>query len=237
MSTPTAQTEPTAVPVPAPAYNGGPATRDGAFSPGELAFLIGVPLAWAVLLLFHPTGDGETITYADLQDKVTAWLVVHIGMMLFIPLMAAAVFLLLRGIDSTAARVSRIALVPFVVVYGAYEVLVGIGTGILVQDVNGLESDEQAAGAALVNEFTDNVLIRGFSVLSSIGALAFITAMIAAGIAIRRETAAPLSVPVLLGLSGFLITAHPPPFGPIGLVLFIAAALLFARSQARSAQP
>jgi hypothetical protein len=171
------------------------------------------------------------------QDQVTAWLVVHIGMMVFIPLMAVAVYLLLRDIEGTAARISRIALVPFVVVYGAYEVLLGIGAGILVQDVNGLAGSEKAAGAALVNEFTDNVLIRGFSVLSSIGALAFITAMIAAGLALRREAAAPLAVPVLLGLSGFLITAHPPPFGPTGLVLFIAAVLLVVRSQAPARAP
>jgi hypothetical protein len=38
----------------------------------------------------------------------------------------------------------------------------------------------------------------------------------------------------LLGLSGFLITAHPPPYGPAGLALFIAAVLLFARSGARA---
>jgi hypothetical protein len=37
-------------------------------------------------------------------------------------------------------------------------------------------------------------------------------------------------VPVLLVLAGFLITAHPPPFGPAGLVLFIAAVLLVLRS-------
>ena len=207
------------------------------FTPTEIAFLVGIPLAWAVLLLFHPTGGGEAVTYADVQDQVTAWLVVHIGMMLFIPLMAVAVYLLLRGIEGTAARVSRIALVPFVVFYGAYEVLLGIGAGILVQDVNGLAGSEKAAGAALVNEFTDNVLIRGFSVLSSLGALAFITAMIAAGVALRREAAAPLAVPILLGLSGFLITAHPPPFGPTGLVLFIAAVLLFVRSQAPARAP
>jgi hypothetical protein len=207
------------------------------FTPTELAFLVGIPLAWAVLLLFHPTGGGEAVTYADVQDQVTAWLVVHIGMMLFIPLMAVAVYLLLRGIEGTAARISRIALVPFVVVYGAYEVLLGIGAGILVQDVNGLVGSEKAAGAALVNEFTDNVLIRGFSVLSTIGSLAFITAMIAAGVALRREAAAPVAVPVLLGLSGFLITAHPPPFGPTGLGFFIVAVLLFVRSQAPARAP
>jgi hypothetical protein len=209
----------------------------GPFTGPELAFLIGVPLAWAVLLLFHPAGEGETVTYGEVQDEVTAWLVVHLGMMLFIPLMALAVYLLLRGIESAAATVSRIALVPFVVFYGAYEVLLGIGTGILVDDVNGLAASERAAGAALVNEFTDNVLIRGFSVLSSLGSVAFITAMIAAGVALRRQAGTPLAVPILLGLSGFLITAHPPPYGPTGLVLFIAAALLFARSQTRQEQP
>jgi hypothetical protein len=207
------------------------------FTPAEIAFLVGIPLAWAVLLLFHPTGGGEAVTYADVQDQVTPWLVVHLGMMLFIPLMALAVYLLLRDIEGTAARVSRIALVPFVVFYGAYEVLLGIGAGILVHDVSGFAASERAAGAALVNEFTDNVLIRGFSILSSLGAVPFITAMIAAGVALRRHTAAPMAVPILLGLSGFLITAHPPPFGPIGLVLFTAAVLLSVRSQAPARAP
>jgi hypothetical protein len=203
------------------------------FSRTELAFMIGVPLAWAVLLLFHPTGEGEAITYGEVHDQVTAWLVVHLGMMIFIPLMAVAVYLLVRGIEGTAARVTRIALVPFVVVYGAYEVLLGVGVGILVEDVNGFAGGDRVAGAALVNEFADNVLIRGgLSILSSIGAVAFITAMIAAGLALRRHTGARLAVPILLGLSGFLITAHPPPFGPIGLVFFVVAVVLFVRGEA-----
>jgi hypothetical protein len=206
------------------------------FTGPELAFLVGVPLAWAVLLLFHPTGEGEAITYAEVRDEVTAWLTVHLGMMVFIPLMAVAFYLLVRGIEGTAARVCRIALVPFVVFYGAFELLLGVGTGILVNDVNELAAGQRAVGAALVDEFADNILIRSFGVFVSLGNLAIVTAAIAAGVALRRQAAAPLSVPILLGLSGFLITAHPPPFGPIGLVLFIAAALLFARSQARQEQ-
>ena len=83
------------------------------FSRDLLAFLIGVPLAWAVLLLFHPTGEGEAITYADLSDKLTPWLVVHLGMLAFIPLMGVAVYLLLRGVEGAAAQVSRVALAPF----------------------------------------------------------------------------------------------------------------------------
>jgi hypothetical protein len=202
------------------------------FSRGQLAFLLGVPLAWGVLLLFHPTGEGEAITYADVQDEVTRWLVVHLGMVVFIPLMAVAVYLLMRGMESTAARVCGIALVFFVVFYSAFETLVGIGTGILVDDINGLAASDKAAAAPLVEEFTDNILIRGpLGVFTSIGSVAFITAAIAAGVALRREAGAPLAVALLLGLSGFLITAHPPPYGPAGLVLFLAAVLLFVRSQ------
>jgi hypothetical protein len=206
------------------------AGQPGAFSPGELAFLIGVPLLWAILLLFHPGGSGDEI-YLDVQDNVTRFLVVHIGMMLFIPLMAVVVLLLLRGVEGTAAWVSRIALVPFVVFYSAWEVLQGIGVGILANELNGLPQAGQALREDLVQDFAEHVLIGPFGVFGSIGPLGLIVATIAAGVALYRHAGAPISVPVLLSISGLLITAHPPPYGPIGLALFIVAVLLYVRSQ------
>jgi hypothetical protein len=200
------------------------------FSRGELAFLIGVPLAWAVLLLFHPGGEGDI--YPALRDDVTRWLVVHVGTMVFIPLLAVAIYLLVQGVENTAARVCRIALATFAVFYTAWEVLMGIGTGVLVEDVNGLPVAERGTGSDLVNDFTENIFVRDFGVFNVIGSLSLITATIAAGIALRRQAGVPLSVPILLGLCGFMIAAHPPPFGPIGLVIFITAVLLYARSQA-----
>ncbi|HEX6582410.1 MAG TPA: hypothetical protein VF056_02325 [Thermoleophilaceae bacterium] len=74
--------------------------------------------------------------------------------------------------DGTAARVGRMALVPFVVFYGAFETLVGLGTGILVHEVNGLAGAERAAGAVLVKEFNDNILIKAFGIFPSIGSVA-----------------------------------------------------------------
>ena len=202
----------------------------------EIMFLVGVPLAWAVLLLFHPGGEGKDL-YGDLQDQVTRMFVVHIGMLVFIPLMAVVVYVLLRGLEGTAALVSRIALAVYVVFYGAWEAMYGIGLGILGDAVNGLPAAERATGAEVIQDYGENILLRGFGVLVSIGSVAFIIATIAAGIALRRHAGAPLAVAVLLGLSGFLITAHPPPFGPTGLALFIAAVLLFARSQSRTRAP
>ena len=207
-----------------------------AFSTPEVAFLVGVPLLWAILLLFHPGGEGKEI-YLDAQDKVTPFLVVHIGMMFFIPLMAVVVYLLLRGVEGTAARVSRLALVPFVVFYSAWETLQGIANGVLIHEVNGLPEAERARGAELIQNFAESPLVRDAGVFVSIGSVGFIVAAFAAGVALRRRAGAPLSVAVLLGLSGFLITAHPPPFGPTGLALFLAAVLLLMRSQSVTGAP
>jgi hypothetical protein len=208
------------------------------FSRAEFAFLIGVPLAWAVLLLFHPMGE-EDDYYSLVEGNVGRWYVVHLGTMIFIPLMAGAILLLIRGIENAAATVCRIVLPLFALFYVAWEVLLGIGTAVLVQDVDGLPADDRATGEDLVNEFTENLVVRDFGVFVSIGNVAILTAMITAGLALRRDADLPVPVwvPILLVLSGLLITAHPPPFGPIGLVLFVVAVVLYVRSQAAERTP
>ena len=210
-----------------------PSAQGRVFSPGELAFVIGVPLFWAVLLLFHPGGEGTDI-YLDARDNVARFLVVHVGMMIFIPLMAVAFYVLLRGVEGTAARVSRIALVPFVVFYSAWEVFQGIGVGILVNELKGFPQAGQALREDLVQNFAEHVLIGPFGVFGTIGSIGLIVAAIAAGVALYRHAGAPVYVPVLLSISGLLITVHPPPYGPTGLALFIVAVVLFTRSQSRN---
>jgi hypothetical protein len=208
------------------------AGRQRDFSPAELAFLLGVPLLWAILLLFHPGGEGDTI-YLDARDAVTRFLVVHLGMVVFIPLMAVVIYVLLRGVEGTAAWISRIALVPFVVFYSAWEVLQGIGVGILVNELKGLPQTDEPLRAELVQDFAEHPLIGPFGVFVSLGSMGLIVALIAAGLALHRHAGAPVFVAVLLGVSGFLITVHPPPYGPTGLALFILAVLLYMRSQSR----
>jgi hypothetical protein len=205
------------------------------FSRDLLAFLIGVPLAWAVLLLFHPGGEATDI-YGSARDDVTAFLVVHLGTMLFIPLMAVAVYLLLRGVGGTAAKVARIALIPFVIFYTAWETLQGIGNAVLIDQVNQLPQAERAIGAGLVQDFSESPLVRDMGVFATLGSLGLIVALIAAGVALKKA-GAPTSVAALLGISGFLITAHPPPFGPTGLALFIVAILLLARTTVAARAP
>ena len=181
--------------------------RQVVFSPRELAFLIGVPLLWALLLLFYPGGEGQEI-YLDAQDEVTRFLVVHVGMMFFIPLMAVAVYLLVDGVEEALRRSAGSRLCPLSS-STAWEALQGIGVGILVDEVNGLPQAERDTGAACVQGFAEHALIADSSgVFVVIGSLAFITATTAAGIALHRHAGAPRYFPFLLGF------AAAPHHGP-----------------------
>ena len=77
----------------------------------------------------------------------------------------------------------------------------GIGVGTLVDELNGLSEGDQATREDLTQEFAENFLFRDFGVFVSIGNLALVTSMIAAGVALRGRAGAPLSVAILLGIS------------------------------------
>ena len=198
-------------------------------------FLVATPLALAVVLWFHPPGGEPDAVYEGVRHDVGAWLFVHTGFLFFTPLMAFAVFLLLHGLQSRAATVSRVALVFFLVFYTAYEVTVGLGTGILTEYANDLPAAEQAAVADAIQHLNGNDLLGDpVSVALVIGVLAWVVAMVAAAVALRRAGAGWL-VTLLVGLAA-LFAIHPPPIGPAALVCFAAAAVLIERWRARDAR-
>ena len=201
---------------------------------GTAAFLIGVPVAWAVLLLFHPMGAGTNI-YADLHDQVTVWMVVHTGSAFFIGLMALAIYLLVRDLPGTAARIAKWAAPVFALFYAAWETVAGLVEGALVQYANGLPLGQRPGIEGELQALHDHWAVGDFGLLNSVGSLAWITAAIAAAVAVRKA-GAPMAAAVLIGLSS-MATAHPPPFGPIGLALFaIAVVMLYRRQTAQAAR-
>ena len=198
-------------------------------------FLVATPLALAAVLWFHPPGGSDGV-YEGVRHDAGAWVFVHTAFLLFIPLMAFAVLLLLRGLHGHAAIVSRIALVFFLVFYTAYEVTVGLGTGVLTEYANGLPASEQAVVADAIQHLNeDNILGDPMSVSLALGLLGWMAAMIAAAVAFRRSGAGwPLTL--LVGLTA-LFAIHPPPIGPAALVCFAAAAVLIERRWALLARP
>lgn len=196
-------------------------------------FLVATPLALAVVLWFHPPG-GENV-YEGVRDDVGAWLFVHTAFLLFTPLIGIAAYLMLGDLKSRAATVSRVALVFFLVFYTAYEVTVGVGTGILVDYANGLPAAEQAVLADAIQDYNRNpILADGASVAMFAGVLGWVVAMVAAAVAFHRAGAGWL-VTLLVGFAA-LFAVHPPPVGPVALASFAAAAVLIERARAREAK-
>ena len=196
------------------------------------ALLVAAPLLLAVVLLWHPAG-GENV-YAGVRDDVDAWLMVHTVFLLATPLLGIAAFVMLQGLSSRAATVSRIALVFFLVFYTAYESNVGVGTGVLVDYANGLPAAEQAVVADAIQDYNRNGIISDPSLSLVLGVLGWTVAMVAAAVAFRREGAGwPLTL--LIGLAA-VFAMHPPPVGPIGLVCFAAGVVLVDRWRAREAE-
>jgi hypothetical protein len=197
------------------------------FDRRQVAFLVGMPLAWAVLLWFHPDAAPDSV-YRDLRDEVNAYLVVHVGMLIFIGLIGVALYMVVRDLPGRAATISRWAIGPFVLFYSAWETVIGLSVGVLVQYGNDAPADRAAVSDA-IEALGDNVIVGEAGVLGLAGALAWVTAVIAAAVAVRGA-GAPVLATVLLGLS-VLVVSHPPPIGPIGLACFAGAVLVLYRSQ------
>jgi hypothetical protein len=196
-----------------------------------LALTIGVPLAWAVLLWFHPDVDPNHV-YADLRDDVVAYQIVHVGTLVFIGLIGLALYLLVRDLPGRAARISRLAIGPFVLFYAAWESVIGLAIGALVQHGNDAPVRQRPAVADAIQSLGDNVIVGDPGIVGSIGAIAWVVAVVAAAIA-YRHVGAPLLATILLALS-FMVVSHPPPIGPIGLLCFASAVALLGRAQLHS---
>jgi hypothetical protein len=155
--------------------------------------------------------------------------VVHAGTLVFIGLIGLALYLLVRDLPGTAARVSRLAIGPFVLFYAAYESVIGLAIGALVQHGNDAPVRQRPAVADAIQSPGGNVIVGDPGIVSSVGSLACIVAVLAAAVA-YRGVGAPVLATVLLGLS-LVVVSHPPPIGPIGLVCFAGAVVLLARAQ------
>ena len=170
-----------------------------------------------MLLWFHPDVDPNAV-YDSLRDDVTAYQVVHVGTLAFIGLM---------GARSTS-------LGPFVLLYGAWEAVIGLGIGVMVEHGNNAPAGQRPAVADTIQSVGSNAIIGDAGIVGLLGALAWAVAVIAAAVA-YRNAGAPTLAWVLLGLSA-AVASHPPPIGPIALAFFAAAVALLARS-ARSRAP
>ena len=197
---------------------------------GHSLLLVGVPLAFSVLLWLHPmVGD-----YEGLREVTTRFQVVHVAMVLTLPLLAAGIYVMLRGLGGRSATVARGALIPFVAFYVPYVAFEGIALGVLGEQLNGLPAGQRdAVAAGLVRDFASNPILGEPGIFWALGSTALIVVMVSTMLAFRRA-GAPLALQVLLGAS-VLIGTHAPPLAPIGWACFAAAGWMVMRARHTSA--
>ena len=187
------------------------------------ALLVAAPIAFSVLLWLHPmVGDWE-----GLKDVTTRFQIVHVAMVLVLPLLALARYVVLDGLEGRAASVARASLLVFVVLYVPYAAFEGIGLGVLGQQLGGLSAAQQDAVApGLVEDFARNPILGEPGVFWAVGSTAWTVMTVATVLAFRRAGASTM-LQVLLGTS-VLVVAHTPPLAPIGLLCFAASGWIAA---------
>ena len=140
------------------------------------------------------------------------------------PLMGLVIWLLVRDIPGRAATVVRVAVPVYAVFYGVFETVMGIGSGIIAREANGMSGAERDGVHAALETIPTNPIVGESGLFSSIGSVAWVVAIAAAIMALRQVGVGRTPL-VLLGV-GAVTVMHVPPFGPIALVCLSTAALL-----------
>jgi hypothetical protein len=188
-----------------------------------------IPVAWGVLLLFHPNPSGGP--FESIRDVVDRWLVVHVGQLVLTPLLVLAVWRLLDGLSSRAANVSRGAAVVWAAFFTAYDSLQGISTGVLIRYADGDLAGAEQAGVARALDYlvNDSQLAGNISAIGLIANAAWITVAIGAAVALRRAGAGRWVVIAMCVSIVFVVHTAP---AAIGLVAFAIAGVLRERQRA-----
>lgn len=190
-------------------------------------FLVFVPGVTAVLLGLHPPETGSAF---DLRGSTDRWLIVHVGLLVMIPLVAMVLWMLLGGIDGRAATVSRVMLVPFVAFYAAFESMVGIGTGVLINETDALPAVARPGAEALTERWWE--VPMPVPLIATAAILSWVVAVGSAAVAHARARSPLLVVIGLAAATVFFALGHPGITGVLGMVglLIAAAAVAFGPS-------
>jgi hypothetical protein len=200
----------------------------------RLTLLIGAPLAFAITGTLHLVPAFEPTAGSDFDHVVphaNLWTGIHVVQLVIISLLALAVAVLTRGLSDPAAIVSRVALLPFVAFYSAFDASVGLSGSLLAQYVTEyLANQEEVSQAA--DTVTDPLSAPVLAVVYLVGVLSWLIAVVGAAVATRRAGAG-LAGPVVLVIGAAIFAIdHAAPFGPTGMVLWLVGAVMIDRRRA-----
>jgi hypothetical protein len=179
--------------------------------------LLGAPLALAALEVFHPRKEDASGAIGE-----AGWFLwFHMIQVPLIGLVCLAAYFLTHGLTGQLVIVSRWAVAVFAVFFSAYDAAAGIATGYVLRNAQGLPAESQNAIFEAAHDMPGLSLIF---VLSMIGTVAWVVAMITAAVALRRAGASRVTFIALIMAGVFLLGGHPFPFGTLAFGCFFIGA-------------
>jgi hypothetical protein len=174
--------------------------------------IFGAPVALGALAAIHPMMP---------DDNLAIWNLIHILQIPLAALFGIGLLLMLRGIVGGAANAARMAIIPWIAFFAAYDGVAGLATGSLAgyghAHPEAAEAVASAAAAMVDSPYLGLVLM--------IGAVGF--ALIVFGgtaVALRRSGASPYAA-IAIAIGGVVWTfVHPLIGAPAMLVFLIGAA-------------
>jgi hypothetical protein len=172
----------------------------------------------------------------EVGDATTLYISIHLVQPFLILLLAWGVWLLVDGLPGRAARIARLAIVPYAIAYSMFDAIAGVALGGIVRLANDASAADAAAVQRLMDTGTDYV---GVGIFIASG-LSWFAMAFAAAVAVKQVGGLGPTLLMAIGAAIFAI-AHPFPTGPIGIALFgLGIAWLELRRQpekAPEAQP
>ena len=201
----------------------------------ETGFIVGAPLALALLELYHPLP--HDLFGLDLR----AWMLVHYLQIFLFPLAALALARLVGERRGFAAGLCRAGAFVFAVSWVAFDTAAGVTTGILLEGARASGAPE-VWRAPIMSVWNHPVVGAGASpdsapLLAVTGTFAWLIACLAAGFTLRRAGSSwpPVLLLAISAVAFGVFRTHAAPGGPIAFgALAAAAAWIRVRPSLRS---
>ena len=175
------------------------------------ACLLGAVVGYFIIGAIHP---------ADLEvgDKTSLYLGIHLLQLVLILLLGWGTWLLVKDLPGRAAKVARVAILPYAIVYSAFDAIAGVAIGIVIREANGLSAVEGAAVQRVFDD-SDGVTEAVTAAFWAGSGLAWFVMALAAAIAVKPIGGLGPTLLMAIGAAIFAV-GHPFPPGPIGIALF-----------------
>ncbi|HZN22379.1 MAG TPA: hypothetical protein VFB57_07450 [Gaiellaceae bacterium] len=175
------------------------------------ACFLGAVVGYFIIGAIHP---------ADLEvgDATSLYLGIHLVQLVLILLVAWGIWLLVKDLPGRAAKVARVAILPYAIIYSAFDAIAGVAIGIVIREANGLSAVEGAAVQRVFDD-SDGVTEALTAALWAASGLTWFVMALAAAIAVKPIGGLGPTLLMAIGAAIFAV-GHPFPPGPIGIALF-----------------